>query len=263
MPAIPLLCCFLIVACSGSEDPPAEPVDVGSDVMEVDAPETAEPDVPKGPCSGVADDTACDDNNACTEDDTCQSGVCIGGTSTTCPNGPGCQVGVCDAASGCGLETAADGALCSAHCFNEAVCTAGECAGVAGKERVCEAPDEPCVASLACDAETGQCTIPTWKESGDSCDSDKNQCTVEVCTGEHACITLDTESCTTERAKQPCWEWKCDPMFGCVQDDFNDGEPCDDDSDECTEDVCGTTEDDLKTCLHVPIEAEDGPCGPE
>ncbi|HVN86324.1 MAG TPA: hypothetical protein VMW17_15935 [Candidatus Binatia bacterium] len=57
-----------------------------------------------GLCSNPTktDNTACDDGNACTTDDTCHSGVCTGGTALVCD---ACQT--CDSGSGC------TGAVCT------------------------------------------------------------------------------------------------------------------------------------------------------
>jgi len=38
----------------------------------------------------------CDDGLYCTENDTCQSGVCVGGTQRYCPSSDECHIGVCD-----------------------------------------------------------------------------------------------------------------------------------------------------------------------
>src|SRR5947207_4406553 len=38
-----------------------------------------------GLCGPVADGTVCDNNNACTQSDTCQSGHCVGGSPVVCP----------------------------------------------------------------------------------------------------------------------------------------------------------------------------------
>ena len=64
-----------------------------------------------GACSNPAqpDGTACNDNNLCTQVDTCVAGACLGGTPVPCPAAPNCQVqascapdtGVCSAASEC------------------------------------------------------------------------------------------------------------------------------------------------------------------
>jgi hypothetical protein len=46
-------------------------------------------------CVYTINTAACTDNNACTQNDHCSGGVCVAGTTVTCP------VGVCSTASGC------------------------------------------------------------------------------------------------------------------------------------------------------------------
>ena len=48
-----------------------------------------------------ADNTACNDNNPCTQSDTCQSGVCTGGSPRQCPPTDQCHdAGTCSATTG-------------------------------------------------------------------------------------------------------------------------------------------------------------------
>jgi len=49
--------------------------------------------------------TSCDDGNACTTNDTCGSGACVGGSALSCPDDDHvCTADVCDPASGCGAD---------------------------------------------------------------------------------------------------------------------------------------------------------------
>jgi hypothetical protein len=43
-----------------------------------------------------ADGTGCNDNDACTQMDTCQAGACVAGNPVTCPFGGVCSAGACD-----------------------------------------------------------------------------------------------------------------------------------------------------------------------
>jgi hypothetical protein len=47
------------------------------------------------------DGTGCNDGNACTMTDTCQSGACIGADRLDCDDGDGCTADSCDAMGGC------------------------------------------------------------------------------------------------------------------------------------------------------------------
>jgi hypothetical protein len=87
-------------------------------------------DLQAGTCSNPAkaDGVSCDDGNACTQSDTCQSGACLGANPVTCPPPDGCHLaGTCEPASGvCSNPNAEDGSLCT----DRNNCTAGDyCAG--------------------------------------------------------------------------------------------------------------------------------------
>ena len=56
-----------------------------------------------GVCStpALADGTACNDGNACTQVDTCQAGVCVGHNPVVCAPSDQCHVaGVCNVGTG-------------------------------------------------------------------------------------------------------------------------------------------------------------------
>jgi hypothetical protein len=81
----------------------------------------------------VADGTPCDDGNACTHTDTCQAGVCAGGTPPVCAASDQCHTaGSCDPATGaCSNPMAPDGTACDDNkpCTSDDVCTGGACGG--------------------------------------------------------------------------------------------------------------------------------------
>jgi hypothetical protein len=60
----------------------------------------------------VADGVACDDADACSVEDQCLSGVCIGGTPLDCGVSTICATRFCDSATGCGVEFAPAGTVC-------------------------------------------------------------------------------------------------------------------------------------------------------
>ncbi len=84
-------------------------------------------DPTSGACSNPAapDGTTCDDHNACTAGDSCQSGSCSGGATVMCPPGDECNTpAACSTATGCGSVTPKpDGTPCS-----NGLCMAGVCA---------------------------------------------------------------------------------------------------------------------------------------
>jgi hypothetical protein len=91
-----------------------------------------------GQCSHspVVDGTVCDDQSACTTNDTCASGVCTG-TKVTCDDGNVCTNDACDPATGCFATPASDGTPCddSDPCSTASACSGGVCTAT---DRVCQ-----------------------------------------------------------------------------------------------------------------------------
>jgi concanavalin A-like lectin/glucanase superfamily protein len=107
-------------------------------------------DTGTGACSNPAkaNGTTCNDNNACTQTDACQSGVCTGGSPVVCAASDLCHLpGTCDTGTGiCGVG-------------GPVVCTASDSCHNAG----------------VCDLATGACSNPA-KPDGSAC-NDGNTCT--------------------------------------------------------------------------------------
>jgi len=127
----------------------------------------------------VPDGTSCDDENACTAPDTCQAGVCTGGTSgaVQCTASDQCHnAGVCDPATGtCSNPAKSDGASCidGNACTQTDTCQGGSCVG--SNPVVCPTPDQ-CHNLGTCDSTTGTCSNPN-KTNGTLCNADHNACT--------------------------------------------------------------------------------------
>jgi MYXO-CTERM domain-containing protein len=86
-------------------------------------------DMTTGMCVNPAlpDGTACDDNNACTQADTCMNGTCVG-IKITCSAMDACHMaGTCDPMVGCSNPQASDGTPCP-----EGTCNAGVCVKSSG-----------------------------------------------------------------------------------------------------------------------------------
>lgn len=49
----------------------------------------------------IADDTPCDDSDACTQTDLCKVGQCKGSNPPSCDDGKQCTQDSCDPATGC------------------------------------------------------------------------------------------------------------------------------------------------------------------
>src|SRR5439155_14151142 len=99
-----------------------------------------------GVCSNpaAADGSSCNDGNACTQTDTCQTGTCTGANPIVCAAPDQChQAGVCDPATGtCSYAPKADGTACNDGngCTQSDTCQAGVCTG--SNPVVCTALDQ-------------------------------------------------------------------------------------------------------------------------
>ena len=150
-----------------------------------------------GACSTplVQDNTGCNDGNACTQTDTCQSGVCQGGDPVTCTPLDACHVaGTCDSGSGqCSEPSAPDGTTCSDGnaCSQTDTCQTGVCQGA--NPVVCTAADT-CHTAGICDPATAICTTPT-KSDGTVCGTSSNgQCKAGTCAQTSFTISVNGQS---------------------------------------------------------------------
>ena len=77
-----------------------------------------------GTCTSLTGNP-CNDDNSCTQGDTCQAGVCVSGEPLVCTAQDQCHTaGVCAPATGlCSNPPQADGAACAAGTCNAGVCT--------------------------------------------------------------------------------------------------------------------------------------------
>src|SRR5206468_2656878 len=158
-----------------------------------------------GTCSNPAkaDGTSCNaDNNACTQNDSCQSGVCTAGPAVVCTASDQCHdVGTCNTTTGiCSNPPKADGTSCNADnnaCTQNDSCQSGVC--TAGPAVVCTASDQ-CHDVGTCNTTTGICSNPP-KANGTSCNADNNACTQNdscqagVCTPGPAVVCTASDQC--------------------------------------------------------------------
>ena len=243
----------------------------------------------EGSCSiaEVADQSACDDGDACTTDDACSAGLCAG-EPVGCDDGDPCTDDACEPATGACVHPGALGAPCDD--LDE--CTAGEaCTGdgaCSGGLAVCEcvtdgdcAPKEdgdlcngtlhcidhtcaldpetivacpdvaiaPCLVNT-CVAATGGCSLIA-REDATPC-SDGTECTMGDSCQKGVCVGAKI-SCDDGF---PCTVESCDPVEGCLYVVVSDGLPCDDTnactaSDQCASGLCVGSElscDDENPC---------------
>jgi hypothetical protein len=92
---------------------------------------------PTSGCVHTPNTASCSDGNACTANDRCSGGQCVGGADVNCDDHNPCTADVCSASNGCAHTALPDGTQCSDATGNPATCGSGTCcspalAGVAG-----------------------------------------------------------------------------------------------------------------------------------
>ncbi|WP_159397792.1 Kelch repeat-containing protein [Sorangium cellulosum] len=212
-----------------------------------------------GTCSPLTG-PACDDGNACTQSDACQSGACAGAPAAdgapcddgnACTQSDACQTGACAGAP------AADGAPCDDGdaCTQSDACQAGACAG--GAPVACAARDA-CHQGV-CDPASGRC-VDALAPAGVACDDGERCTNHDECRG-GACAGLRVE-CHVDGS---CLMATCDEATGgCgAPTPKPDGAACNDD-DVCTlADVCQAgvcTGSDLDVCPPLNSCHDEGVC---
>ncbi len=219
--------------------------------------------------AAAGDVIACDDGNACTKEDTCNGGACLG-TAYTCDDGKQCTDNVCDGAGGCEHPVVAGACLIEGACYEtgaRADATTCRVCDAAANQVAWSAP----ATALSCDdgeaCTSGDvCAGATCAGSAYDCD-DMTACTVDSCDGQGGCINTAAEDfCVIDGE---CYaDSATDPANGCqackVATSISAWTPyaaaehvaCDDDNtcthtDECT----------AGQCLGTPYACGDGePC---
>jgi len=193
---------------------------------------------------------ACDDGDACTENDTCSGGSCAG-SPVNCDDGDSCTVdtcvgGVCDSAldcnlPGCSADPRCD--LCSgADCDDGNVCTDDSCDPATG---LCVNTDNtaPCDDGNACTS-GDTCSGGSCNGTSISCD-DGNICTDDSCDPVSGCVnTPNTDPCDDGQfctVGDACMGGNC---MGGSPRDCSDGVSCTDDSCNEMTDSCDNVAND-------------------
>ncbi len=179
---------------------------------------------PSTGCAHTNNKAACSDGNACTLNDTCSAGRCVGGPAPNCDDGNVCTDDSCNATTGC---VHANNALpCSDgnSCTTSDVCSGGHCVGGAPPNcddgNVCT--DDTCSPSTGCvhTNNTAPCT------DGNACTTN-DTCSHGSCAGGPALNCNDSNLCTDD---------SCDPTTGCLHG--NNTLPCNDGNACTTNDAC-------------------------
>ncbi|MBI4508486.1 MAG: hypothetical protein HY698_02540, partial [Deltaproteobacteria bacterium] len=207
--------------------------------------------------------TACNDGNACTRADTCQTGSCTGANPITCTASDQCHnAGTCDPANGtCSNPAKTNGTACNDGnaCTRADTCQTGSCTGA--NPIACTASDQ-CHNAGTCDPATGTCSDPA-KANGTAC-NDSNSCTRSDTCQSGSCTGTNPITCSaSDQCHNP---GTCDPASGaCLNPPKPDGTACSD-GDACTRaDTCqaGTCSgSDRVTCSASDQCHEPGTCDP-
>ena len=210
-----------------TQDSCFEGVCVGGPAMECDDGNTCTADTcnAQGGCAHeLLTGPACDDANECTEVDSCQDGLCVGGQAKSCADDNPCTDKTCDPALGC--VTTLNEALCDDEnvCTTGDHCALGEC--ISAMELPCddgnECTDDSCNPQVGCEF------VPNKNECNDG-----NACTEgDVCAGGW-CVGGPAPACDDGN---PCTDDGCSLAGECVHA-FNKA-PCDDDSVCSVSDIC-------------------------
>ena len=191
-----------------------------------------------GVCSNPnkSDGTGCNDGDACTQIDTCQSGHCEGDDPVVCTALDQCHVpGLCNPLDGaCSNPIQLDGMACddANACTRSDSCQQGVCTG--SSPVICSALDQ-CHLAGSCDPASGICSNPS-KPDGASCDDGDactrtDTCNAGTCAGANPVVCPAPDQCHTAGS--------CDSATGlCSNPAKANGTPCND-GNACTRtDAC-------------------------
>jgi hypothetical protein len=188
-------------------------------------------DTKTGACSNPskANGAVCNDGNACTQTDSCQSGVCTGASPVTCTASDQCHsAGTCDTKTGACSNPVRTGACDDGDkCTQADACSAGACVG--SNPVVCSASDQ-CHEVGTCVSSTGVCTNPA-KNDGSICNDD-NACTKTDTCQSGACKGSSPVTCTS---LGQCYKvGTCDTSTGLCSNPYADTTTGCNDSNACT-----------------------------
>ena len=182
----------------------------------------------------------CNDGSACSTNDLCVKGACVG-APVNCSDNNQCTQDTCDKSLGCFSTQASNNSKCSDGngCTQNDNCQESKC--ISGPQKNCD--DSSVCTDDSCDSVTGDCLH--FAAVGVLSCSDNNACTYDdtcklgVCTGKNFQCN-DALDCTLDT---------CDKKLGCLYT-VQDKAPCDDKNPCTVGDTCSTNkcEGKVKTC---------------
>lgn len=161
--------------------------------------------------------STCNDRSACTVNDRCLGGKCVGNTLLC--NDNQCMEGTCDKVKGCVYKNKEDDSPCSdgSECTVNDVCYNGQC--TAGILKDCSSFANECNSGI-CDSSSGQCiSMPvlngtTCNKAVDICEEPNSKCYGGTCVSQPK-DCFDSNPCTVE---------KCVEGIGCmIQYNYSSG----------------------------------------
>jgi len=203
--------------------------------------DSCDPGAPEG-CVNIPDDTnPCDDGEACSSDDQCDNGTCVGScgcqVDADCVDAPpACKRFVCQGFECIAVaDPALNGATCDdgAYCTVGETCSAGACAPPAGGQRDCsQQGDGKCKLGF-CDEDQDAC-VDILAAAGSTCD-DGDPCTLaDQCDAVGGCAGI-AKDCSA--LADGCNSGVCNANGQCTQQPI-EGNPCDDGESCTTTDLC-------------------------
>ena len=206
----------------------------------------------KAGCAHVVNVAPCSDGNACTRQDTCTKGSCIG-LALVCNDDEMCTADSCDLQAGCVYAPTTAACDDGDACTQKDSCAQGHCFG---KPAECD-DTNPCTVDSC--SEASGCIHDPAPNHGHSCD-DGNACTGGDACDNGVCVVSLTVSCddgnpctagacdaNTGRCKQATIGGSCVTSTGCAADAV------------CVQGVCTGTP--IPNCCNVSTNCQDeNPC---
>lgn len=179
----------------------------------------------------------CDDEDICTDNPVCVSGVCRGTPRDCTGLGDACAVGVCDPDTGSCVavpRTGAEGVSCGdpAQPCSPGTCSAGTCVVTALPDGApCEDPDQVCTVG---ECVSGACILDVAPD--DTPCGSPGPCEVGLCR-DGDCAFVPAETGTGCETGNPCTAGICEGTT-CVASPVADGQACTDGHEECGTGTC-------------------------
>ena len=187
---------------------------------------------------------ACEDGDACTEDDACEDGACVSGPAAPCDDGDVCTDDTCDAAEGCRHAWREGDPRCQCDepanegaCDDGNDCTVDTCDGEGRCVHEVRPTDTACDDGSACTeddrCDAGECVgAPTDCDDGSLCTEDSCE-PVDGCV--HAPIPLCRCASDDDCPDGPCTIGVCDADDLACRDEPRPLATLCDDGNACTE----------------------------